>query len=105
MWRNLKLDSVEIEKLVAEFIVWMPVLPYAKMKVKIYENQSGRFSGTTDLRIKRKFDSCPESALGTGNTIEETLKNTIKCFNDILKEDGFEELTPEDIEYSEWSDF
>lgn len=105
MWRNLKLDGVEIEKVVAEFVIWMPILPYAKMKIKIREHAEGGYTGITDLAIKRKFDGCPENALGDGETIEAALENTIKSFNEKIKEDGFEELTPEDIEYSEWSDF
>jgi hypothetical protein len=106
MWHDLVIDNVvEIERNVAEFVIWMPALPYAKMKIKIYENQSGRFSGTTDLRVKRKFDGSPEGAIGWGDTIEEALKDTINYFNDILKQDGVTELTSEDIEYSEWSDF
>lgn len=107
MWHSLKLERVgKIEKTVAEFIVWMnTVLPYAKMKVKIYESQSGQYTGMTDLRIKRKFDGSPESAIGHGNSIEEALEDTIKYFNSMLKTDGYDELTEDDIEYSEWSDF
>ena len=106
MWHDLDIDNVvKIEKSVAEFVIWMPILPYAKMKIKIYEDQSGGFTGSTDLRIKRKFDGSPEGAIGWGGTIEETLEDTINYFNEILKQDGFTELTPEDIEYSEWSDF
>lgn len=52
----------------------------------------------TDLRIKRKFDGCPESAIGHGKSIEEALEDTIKYFNQMLKEDGFEALTEDDIE-------
>ena len=102
MWHGLKLERVgKIEKTAAEFTVWMStVLPYAKMKVKIYESQSGQYTG-----IKRKFDGSPESAIGHGNSIEEALEDTIKYFNEMLKIDGLDELTEDDIEYSEWSDF
>ncbi|XWJ91309.1 hypothetical protein ACRARH_03500 [Phytobacter ursingii] len=107
MWQNIKIENVsKIEKTVAEFTVWMiGVLPYAKMKVKIYESQSGLYTGMTDLRIKRKFDGSPESAIGHGNSIEEALEDTIKYFNSMLKTDGIDELIEGDIEYSEWSDF
>ncbi|OCG15510.1 hypothetical protein A9G28_00750 [Gilliamella sp. Fer1-1] len=106
MWHDLIIDNVvKIEKSVAEFVIWMPILPYAKMKIKIYESSSRRYTGMTDLAIKRKFDRYPENGLGSGDTVEEALKNTLKNFNAMLTEDGFEELTPEDIEYSEWSDF
>lgn len=108
MWHNLKLDNVSgIDKTVAEFTVWMVgILPYAKMKIKVCESQHGSYTGISDVRVKRKFDDgYPQSALGDGDTIEEALENTIKNFNAMLKEDGLEELTPENIEYSEWSDF
>ncbi len=107
MWHNLKLENVgKIEKTVAEFIIWMiDILPYAKMKVKIYENQSGEYTGITDLRIKRKFDGSPESVIGYGSSIEEALEDTIKYFNTMLKEDGFDRLTEDNIENSESSDF
>ena len=38
MWKDLKIDGVgAVEKCVAEFQVWMqPILPYGKMKVKIF---------------------------------------------------------------------
>lgn len=107
MWHNLKFDKVSrIEKTVAEFTIWMiGILPYAKMKIKISESHYGSYTGITDIRIKRKYDGYPQCALGDGVSIEEALENTIKNFNDILQQDGYEELTPEDIEYSEWSDF
>lgn len=107
MWHNLKLENVgKIEKTVAEFTVWMVgVLPYAKMRVKIFENQLGMYTGRTDLAIKRKFDGSPENGLGDGRSIEEALENTINNFNEMLKTDGIDELTEDDIEYSEWSDF
>ncbi|WP_140921495.1 hypothetical protein [Limnobaculum xujianqingii] len=107
MWRKLQLENVgSIDKVVAEFIIWMiPLLPYAKMKIKVYESQSGLYTGRTDLQIKRKFDGCPEGAIGNGETVEEALENTINYFNKMLKDDGFDELTEDDIEYSEYSDF
>lgn len=107
MWKNIEIKNVSaIEKTVAEFTIWMiGVLPYAKMKVKIYESKSGKYTGMTDLRIKRKFDGSPESAIGHGNSVEEALEDTIKYFNSMLKEDGLEQLTEGDIEYSEYSDF
>lgn len=107
MWHDLHITNVgRIEKTVAEFTVTMiPILPYAKMKVKIYESQSGNFTGMTDLAIKRKFDGYPQCAIGHGNTIEETLEDTIINFKEMLSDDGFTELTEDDISYAEWSDF
>lgn len=107
MWHELKIENVgAIEKTVAEFTIWMvAILPYAKMKVKIYEDQSGNYTGMTDLRIKRKFDGSPESAIGHGDSIEAALEDTIRYFNKMLKIDGFDQLSEDDIEYSEYSDF
>lgn len=107
MWHDLKIERVGgVEKTVAEFTIWMVgVLPYAKMKVKVFESQSGSYTGRTDLAIKRRGDSSPENGMGDGKTIEEALENTIKNFNKMLKKDCFSELTEDDIEYSEWSDF
>ncbi|UUE09815.1 hypothetical protein NMX13_19660 [Dickeya zeae] len=107
MWKNIEIKNVSaIEKTVAEFTIWMiGVLPYAKMKIKIFENHSGEYTGRTDLQIKRKFDNAPECAIGDGKNIEEALENTIKYFNKMLEEDGLEQLTEGDIEYSEYSDF
>lgn len=107
MWHNLKLEKLsDIEKTVAEFTVWMEeILPSGKMKIKIYESQSGSYMGMTDLRIKRKFDGCPEGAIGAGKTIDATLVDTINYFKEMLKEDGLDKLTEEDIEHSAYSDF
>ncbi|MBO1929260.1 hypothetical protein J4731_13280 [Providencia rettgeri] len=64
MWHDLNITKVScIEKTVAEFTVTMiPILPYAKMKIKIYEDQSGfyRYDGFSN---KRKFDGCPSAPL------------------------------------------
>lgn len=107
MWQNIKIENVsKIEKNAAEFTIWMiGVLPYAKMKIKIFEDHLGAYTGRTDLQVKRKFDGSPESAIGHGGTIGDALESTIKCFNQMLKDDGLEALTEENIEYSECSDF
>ena len=107
MWHDLKLENVgAIEKTVAEFTIWMSsVLPYAKMKIKIYESRDGTYKGRTDLGIKRKFDGYPQCSVGFGNSIEEALEDTLKYFNVMLKEDGLDKLTEDDIEYCEYSDF
>lgn len=100
-----------IEKCVAEFQIWMQeILPYGKMKIKIYENQKGVFYGYTDIRIIRKFDGSPEGAVGHGKTIDEALSDTIEYFMKMVEEDYPQSdyptgLKEEDIEYSEYSDF
>lgn len=112
MWQDLKIIGVEkIEKCIAEFVIWMHgILPYGKMKVKIYEDGNGIMTGITDVRIKRKFDGNPESAVGYGKTIEEVLEEVIINFNSIVEEDYPNKqypdgLTENEIEYSDFSDF
>lgn len=107
MWHNLKLEKLSgVDKIVAEFTVWMEeILPSGKMKIKIYESQDGTYIGTTDLCIKRKFDGYPAGAIGTGKTTDATLVDTINYFKEMLKEDGLDMLTEEDIEYTAYSDF
>ena len=106
MWKNVKIQNVsKIEKCVAEFVVWaVELLPYAKMKVKIFEDQDGYFTGQTDIRVKSKFDGSPEGGIGHGATIDETLEDTLNYFMELVQ-DYQNRLEPEDIEYSEWSDF
>ena len=66
---------MKIEKTAAEFTILMVgILPFAKMKVKIYQRQSGSCFGITDVMIKRKFDGYPESGIGYGDTIEDSLR-------------------------------
>lgn len=112
MWKDLKLNNVQkIEKVSAEFVIWMhSILPYGKMKIRIYEDQDGIFSGISDLHVKRKFDGDFEAAVGFGKTIEEALSETIRNFNDILEQDYPTEqypngLSENDIDYTEPSDF
>lgn len=112
MWKDLKIDDVgAIEKCVAEFQVWMQlILPYGKMKIKVFENQDSLFIGYTDVKIIRKFDGSPEGAVGHGKTIDEALIDTIRYFMEIVKEDYPQEKYPEglpeeSIEYSDFNDF
>lgn len=112
MWKNIKMYKIgSIEKCVAEFQVWaQEILPYGKMKIRVYESQNGVFSGYTDVRIIRKFDNSPESAVGHGKTIEEALEDTINYFMEIIEEDYPSKEYPngvpeENIVYSEFSDF
>lgn len=112
IWNELRLEDIEcIEKCVAEFQIWSNrVLPYGKMKVKIYENQDGNYSGYTDIRIIRKFDNSPDGAVGHGDSIESALSDTVNYFMQMVKEDyptdQFPDGLPEDcIEYSDFSDF
>ncbi|WP_239428000.1 hypothetical protein [Snodgrassella communis] len=106
MWRNIKIENVRIERLVGDYFVWMiDILPYAKMKIRVYENASGQFRGLTDLCVKRKHNGKFESASGKGSTIEEVIINTIKNFETILEEENIKSLEPQDIDYLNWTDF
>lgn len=112
MWKDLKLNHVQkIEKVSAEFVIWLhSVLPYGKMKIRVYEAQEGIFSGITDLHVKRKFDGDFEAAVGFGKTVEEALSETIRNFTDMIEQGYPKEqypngLSKEDIEYAESSDF
>lgn len=112
MWRDINIKYVgAIEKCVAEFQIWLhDILPYGKMKIKIYERQDHIFFGYTDVRVIRKFDNSPEGAVGHGKSIEEALVDTIKYFIQIVEEDYPKSeypngLSDSDIQYVDYSDF
>lgn len=112
MWKNIKIDRIgAIEKCVAEFQIWANnVLPYGKMKIKIFEQQDGSFLGYTDVKIIRKFDNISEAAVGHGISEEEALTDTINYFMHMVKMDYPEDeypngLSESDIEYADYSDF
>lgn len=112
MWKEIKLENLSgIDKCVGEFQVWMiGILPYAKMKVKIFESNEGKFTGYTDIQIKRSFDGSFEGAVGFGESVDTALENTIKYFLKMIKSDYPREkypdgLSEEDILYSDYSDF
>lgn len=104
MWHNLKIENVnDIKKTVAEFSYW--IVGGAAMRIKIYEHMNGSYEGLSNLMIKRKSNGQPEAVTGIGMTIDETLENTIKCFYEMLKEDGITEFSEDDIVYMNCSDF
>lgn len=112
MWHDLKISKVEkIEKCVAEYQIWMhTILPYGKLKIKIYEDPNRVYTGFTDVCIRRKFDGTFEGGVGWGKSIEDALEDTIKGFIAIVNEDYPEDkyphgLSEEDIQYTECSDF
>lgn len=113
MWKNLNCENVEgISKVVAEFEVTMnSILPYGKMKIKIYEDQSNVFTGYTDINIKLiSDDGYPEGAVGFGKTEREALTETIRNFNELVEREYPKEKYPnglegEHIEYTDPSDF
>lgn len=105
-WKNIKIEGIsKIDKLVAEFDIWaIPTVPNAKFKIKIFESQSGKYIGYTNLRVKSNFDGSPEGGIGYGKTIDEALVDTLKYFMELVKQKGIE-LNENDIEYSDPSDF
>jgi hypothetical protein len=105
-WKNIKHPGISsIEKLVAEFQVWfVEDLPYAKVKVRIYEDSDGNFTGFTNIQIKSPFDGAPEAAAGFGKTIDEALSDTIRYFATLISQKGGN-LTEADIEYVDPDDF
>lgn len=111
-WKLIELgEMIKIEKCVGKYQISMhTVLPYGKMKIKIYEDQESLFSGRTDVCVKRKFDGETECAVGFGKTEAEALEDTIKHFLNMIQEDYPKEKHPnglaeEDIEYADYFDF
>ncbi len=103
-WKNLKINSIaKIEKCEAEFDVWeFEKTPYAKFKVKIFEDTDGKYVGYTNLKIK-DADGCPFGGVGFGQTTTEALKNTILNFLEMLNEK--EEWKEEEFECADPYDF
>ena len=112
MWHDLKIDRVDkIEKCVGEYQIRIhTVLPYEKVKIKIYESQDRTYTGVADVSIKRKSDEEFETVAGFGNSVEEALEDTIRWFLQIVDSDYPGEeypygLSGEEIEHAEYSDF
>lgn len=98
-----------VRKNVAEFDVWSPLIfPYAKMKVIVYEDQQGVFTGYTDIRLIRRLDNQAQQTVSTGNTIEEALYNTVSDFVKMAREDypegEYPSIPADRIEYVEYKD-
>ncbi|WP_367644249.1 hypothetical protein ABVF47_010285 [Snodgrassella alvi] len=112
MFNNENLKNYDLEKVVAEFIVYIPQLPDGKMKIKIIENPlveekyfglSGKYVGKTNILFKYKYIS--DGAIEGGITIEEALKNTILAFNKRVEKFGQRKITYKNIEYLEWPEY
>jgi len=104
-WKNVSINGVSsIDKVVAEFNVWsMQKLPFPKFKVKIREEQSGAFFGSTNLAVKSQIDGEPDWISGYGNTITAALEDTINSFFSTLH--GYSELVEEDFVWADIHDF
>lgn len=112
MWNKISVEGVdEIRKCVGEYQIWMnAVLPYGKMKIKVYECKDGTYKGYTDIQVKRKFDNSFEGAVGFGKSIDEALEDTMSWFSKMLQEDyPFKDypngLTEQDVQYIDYFDF
>ncbi|QBO35746.1 hypothetical protein EQG49_04350 [Periweissella cryptocerci] len=111
MWQDIKLEKVDgIEKLVGEYVIWMQeILPYGKMKIRIYEDQDGQYTGSTDVRILNRIDGSPQGGLGYGDSIDRTLEDTVNNFLDLVMDHDvnhkIQNLAENEIEYSTPSDF
>lgn len=103
-WKNIKIEGIAgIEKCVAEFNVWeLNKTPYGKFKVKIFENEDGKFTGYTNLQVKDAIGD-PCAGVGYGNTVEEALEDTIRYFlrmlndKEFVKQNDFECVDPYDF--------
>ncbi len=104
-WRTLKIRGVtSIEKVVGFFYVWsMKKFPYAKVRVKIVENQMGRYRGIADMGVKRKSDDVPEWAIAEGYTIDDTLLKTTQQLLTLI--DLYEAKEEHDFVWMSFKDF
>ncbi|WP_377890436.1 hypothetical protein [Alkalihalobacillus sp. R86527] len=107
-WNEINIKGISgIDKLVAEFQIWeIATVPSGKFKVKVFENERGSFKGFTNVGMV--VNGTPEFGVGSGNTIELALEDTIRNFvsemNDkkTIKSD---ELTDEDFAWADPHDF
>jgi hypothetical protein len=105
-WKHIKINGiVGIDKCVAEFDIWeQNYSPYAKFKIKVYENAEGRFTGFSNLQVispSGYFDG----AVGYGKTIEEALTDTIAYFFQLVSWKDKQDWKEEDFTESDPFDF
>lgn len=105
-WKRIKIDEVKmIEKCIAEFRIWeLNRSPYAKIKVKIYENSKGEFRGQGNLLVDDGTGQF-QTIEGVGKTMEETLENTLKHFMYMLSRKPEREWEEKDFKCIEGYDF
>lgn len=107
-WNEINIEGISgIEKLVAEFQIWeIASVPSGKFKVKVFENKRGSFNGYTNIGII--VDGAPEFGVGSGNTVELALEDTLRNFRSDLndkKSNKSDELTDEDFAWADPYDF
>ncbi|MBF0705807.1 hypothetical protein IQ283_04245 [Alkalihalobacillus hwajinpoensis] len=107
-WKEVEIIGISaINKFVAEFQVWeIETVPTGKFKVKIFENKRGSYKGFTNVGVV--VNESPEFGVGSGNTIEMALEDTIKNFLSELndkKNSKSNELADEDFVWADPNDF
>ena len=105
-WKKIHFSNIsQIEKCVGEFNIWeLNICPYAKFKIKIFENSDGNFTGYSNLLV---IDEIGEyyCAVGYGNTLEIALEDTIQYFFKMTSRKPPEEWTEKDFICSNSFDF
>ena len=106
MWKDIKVSGVaRIEKFVAEFVIWeLNISPYAKFRIKIYENDKGDFTGRSNLQIKDSSENL-NSAVGYGKSPEEALQDTLNNFFELTSVKNPKDWTESDFGFSDNFDF
>ena len=105
-WKEISISGIaKIEKCVAEFNIWeLNISPYAKFKVKVYESNSGKFSGYSNLLIADEKENF-NCAVGYGGSIDEALQDTLNNFFQLSAYKPALEWKQEDFRYSDSFNF
>jgi hypothetical protein len=105
-WKKINILGIaKIEKCVAEFNIWeLKISPYAKFKVKIFEDNKNKFTGFSNLMIIDKVGNY-DCSVGYGDTIEDALKDTIDQFIKMTSWKRPEEWIEDDFRCSDSFDF
>ncbi|MDS0525914.1 hypothetical protein NNC19_09515 [Clostridium sp. SHJSY1] len=103
-WKNIKFEGISnIEKCVGEFNITETLkTPYGKFKIKVYERQSGRYVGYTNLLFKNE-DGSVAPGIGYGKTVGQAANATIEYFLRMIEEK--EVLSEEDFKRSDYFEF
>ena len=103
-WNDIVIQGIAgIRKCAGEFEVQeLNKIPYGKFRVKIYEDSKNNFVGYTNLQFK-DLEGCPFAGVGHGNSVEETLKDTITYFLNMLN--SRINISEEDFECMDEFDF
>jgi hypothetical protein len=78
-WKDIKIEGISrIERVAAKFQVWsVPKFPSTKMIVKITEDVSGMYHGSTNLGVRKKESKEVLWAQASGDNIADVLSLTI----------------------------